>query len=330
MTSAFGFLPIARSLIRLHLRGKPAPLLALWNITFRCNLHCPYCGACDAPHAELDTDEVRSGLDALWKAGVRWITFGGGEPLMRADMIDIVQYARKKGFRAYLSTNGFLLEQHKQLLDHVDHINLSLDGGQELHERIRGKGTFERVLAAARLCRAKKVPASFMCVLSSHNVDRPGDALAIAEREGFPISFQPATLHLNSSAQANPLAPPVDRYREAIAGLISRKRQGAPIRNSLTGLRHLARWPEPTPLWCNAAVISVAVEPTGQVIACHHHNITQFLEAPPETGVPTKERLRLKQPKGCVHCWCSNLVELGLIFSLRWEPIYNAWRYDRA
>ncbi len=320
---------ILRALARVHVLHKPTPLMALWNVTFRCNLRCLYCDARTVSAAELSTEEVKSGLDTLWKAGVRWITFGGGEPLIRDDIVELLRYARCKGMSVYLSTNGLLLNEKADALSYLDFVNVSLDGGQDVHEGIRGGNSFEPALQAARVCREHGVPVSFLCVLSSRNVERFDESLAIAEAEGVPIGYQPATLFLNSSTKPNPLAPPPEAYRNAIDALIQRKRAGAPIRNSFQGLRHLARWPNPTPIWCSAGVVSLVIEADGEVVPCHHYNIREFLENRGRSLSNGVESLHCARQIGCTACWCATLVELNLILSLHLEPIWNGWRCAR-
>ncbi len=96
----------ASALVKIHLLRQRVPLFVSWNVTFRCNLRCAYCAACEVDREELGTEQVLRGLDGLWKVGTRWVTFGGGEPLIREDCGEILRYAREKGFQVYLSTNG--------------------------------------------------------------------------------------------------------------------------------------------------------------------------------------------------------------------------------
>jgi MoaA/NifB/PqqE/SkfB family radical SAM enzyme len=72
-------------------------LFVLWSITFRCNLRCQYCAAFEVRRDELGTDEVLAGLDTLRAIGARWVTSGGGEPLVRKDIGEIVRHARGAG-----------------------------------------------------------------------------------------------------------------------------------------------------------------------------------------------------------------------------------------
>ena len=305
---------------------KRIPLFLSWNITFRCNLRCKYCGSYDVQRPELDTPEVLEGLDGLWDLGARWITFGGGEPLVRNDITEILRHAKQKGFQVFLSTNGWLLRENAAVLKWVDNVNLSLDGGREVHDEVRGEGAFDKTIEGITICEEAGVPASLQCVLSSYNLDSIGDVLDTASAHGLRAMFQPATKWLDSSTEPNPIAPPVEPYRKAMARLIDLKKQGAPIANSVGGLRHLAKWPDPAPIWCSAGIVTCTVEADGTMLACHQCQVGQFLRADSAKGALKDQFENMPLPKNCTQCWCAPLVELGLIFSLRPEPIMNAVR----
>lgn len=317
----------ALTLFKIHVLRKRVPLFVSWNITFRCNLRCLYCAACDAPHAELDTPEVLAGLDSLWGLGTRWITFGGGEPLVRADIDQILHYSKKKGFQTYLSTNGWLLEKHlDEIRSCVDHINLSLDGGREVHDRVRGEGSHDKALEALDLCKAAGIHASLQCVLNRYNLDDVDTAIDIATRRGVSIMFQPATKWLSTSTKENPIAPETEAYRNAIRHIVQRKKEGAPVRNSFTGLRHLALWPNPQSIFCVAGRAMAILEADGSMLGCHQCQVKDFLEGTSGQGSLEQKFGALRLPRHCVQCWCAPVVELCLFFSLRPEAMWNALR----
>ena len=304
-----------------------APLFVSWNLTFRCNLRCGYCGASDAPRRECDTEEIKRGLDDLYALGGRWITFGGGEPLLRRDLPEIVAHAKALGFQVFISTNGHFVPDRIDELGEVDKLNLSLDGPREIHDAVRGAGAFEDTLRAARVAREAKLPFSYQCVLARHNLGCIEETLAIAREQHAWMMFQPATQWLDSSTAPNPLAPPVEEYREAMASLLRLKEAGAPIANSKGGLRHLAHWPNNMPIRCLAGRLTVMIEPDGTLLSCHQCEVAHFLNADdkPDKGIAAQYHETIP-PKGCVQCWCAPIVELALICSLKPEPIFNTIR----
>jgi len=320
---------LAVALVKVRVLHLRAPLFIEWNLTFRCNQRCLYCGACDARREEWNTQQILEGLKCLWHIGARWITLGGGEPLLREDIGDIAHGAHALGFQVYLSSNGALLPQKRSVLQWINHVNLSLDGALETHDAIRGKGTHAKAMTAIETCRDAGVSVSLLCVISSMNVDRLDEVLDIARQHGLTVMFQPATQWLDSSTAPNPIAPPVAAYRAAIEQLIVRKRSGAPVRNSIAGLKHLAQWPQPAHIWCSAARLTGTVEPDGVFVACHQAETGRYLEtvgAGAKSADLAQQFRSSKTPSACRQCWCAPMVELALLFSLRPEPLWNALR----
>jgi radical SAM protein with 4Fe4S-binding SPASM domain len=127
------------------------PYHVVWEVTTRCNLDCIHCyaGSVDSTRAELSTVEGKQLLDQI--AGIdkfRMIVITGGEPLLRKDIFELVEYAGKLGFRIIFSTNGTLLTPGMaQDLARLGVVNfsISLDGfTPECHESIRRKpGSFQ-------------------------------------------------------------------------------------------------------------------------------------------------------------------------------------------
>jgi MoaA/NifB/PqqE/SkfB family radical SAM enzyme len=320
---------IAAALFKIHVLGRRVPLFVAWNVTFRCNLRCMYCGTNEVHVPEWNLDQIRGGLDELWDLGARWITFGGGEPLVRHDIGEILASAKGKGFQVFLSTNGALVPRKQAAMRWVDHVNLSLDGPRDVHDLVRGKGTFDRALEAIDVFQSLGVRVSLLCVLSKYNLNQAETVVEIASRRGLLAMFQPADRYLNTSWQPNPICPPVEEYRAAVGRLIELKRRGAPIRNSAAGLRHLSRWPEPARPWCPAGVAIAVVEPDGSLVSCHLARSDAVKFNGESRGTFRERFTSLALPHDCAECWCAPLVELSLLFSLKPQAIWNALRVLR-
>jgi radical SAM protein with 4Fe4S-binding SPASM domain len=110
----------------MHKRSERAdarfPIGAGLELTFRCNLACIHCyvnlpaADRDAKARELTTDEWCRVLDQCADAGVLYLTFTGGEPLLRPDFCEIYEYAHEKGFVLTVFTNAILIgERHLEL-----------------------------------------------------------------------------------------------------------------------------------------------------------------------------------------------------------------------
>jgi [mycofactocin precursor peptide]-tyrosine decarboxylase / 3-amino-5-[(4-hydroxyphenyl)methyl]-4,4-dimethylpyrrolidin-2-one synthase len=135
-----------------------APVNVTWEIAARCNMQCRHCLSADLMEDcgnELDFNQCCRVIDDLEQIGVFQINFGGGEPFLREDFVDILHYARSKQITTCVSTNGTLLnETIVRRLKGLDllYIQVSLDGATAAtNDSIRGTGTFEKILAAIEL-----------------------------------------------------------------------------------------------------------------------------------------------------------------------------------
>lgn len=118
-----------------------------------CNLACAHCYSSSAPKAgpHLDVARLGDALKRLRPHGYEVVSISGGEPLVYREMERLAQLAHESGYRVHLVTNGLLLSQERlaRLREHVDLWAVSLDGRQEVHNRVRG-----RPEAFGRACRA--------------------------------------------------------------------------------------------------------------------------------------------------------------------------------
>ena len=131
-----------------------APVNVTWEITSQCNLRCSHCLSADLMevcHRELDFEESRRFIDCLDRMEVFQVNFGGGEPFLREDFLDILDYAHGKQITTCVSTNGTLVDDAlASRLARMDHlyVQVSLDGAcADTNDAIRGRGTFERVIS---------------------------------------------------------------------------------------------------------------------------------------------------------------------------------------
>ncbi len=313
---------------KVRLLGRQVPLLMSWNLTFRCNLRCHYCDSPNLDVPELDTGQVLEAIDDFYDLGTRYITFSGGEPLLRKDLAQIVNYAKDKGIVVFISTNGWLLPKRLPDLTRVDRFTISLDGGKDVHDAIRGSRAFDKAVAGIEAAQAEGIPVALTCVLATHNTGdlaNIDELLDLARTYGAYVMFQPATKWLDSSTRPNPVAPDTGAYHQAIDYLIQRKKAGAPITNSVAGLRVLRHWPDPTPVYSTAGKVTCSLEPDGKILASHLTQ-TALLEQPVNGATPAENYRNMPMPDRTDQPWCGPILELDLLFSLRPSAILNAIR----
>ncbi len=147
-----------RNLIARRFRkGKvlPPPTFVLWDCTRRCNLNCKFCGASAEKYQdELTKDKLFKIINESAQIGVRTFSVTGGEPLLRPDLLEILNYANQKGLKTSIASNGFLI--NKKMANQIKEagvtsIQLSLDGVEHTHNAIRQNNqSFSRVIRAIR------------------------------------------------------------------------------------------------------------------------------------------------------------------------------------
>lgn len=135
--------------------------IVVWNCTKACNLECRHCYA-EATHNptpdELSTEEAKLFMDSLISYNVPVLLFSGGEPLMRKDIFELMEYGANIGLRMVLSTNGTLinLKKAKKIKElGISYVGISLDGLKDVNDDFRGmQGAYEKAMEGFRNCEA--------------------------------------------------------------------------------------------------------------------------------------------------------------------------------
>ncbi|MFC1804885.1 radical SAM protein [Candidatus Omnitrophota bacterium] len=157
-------------------RERLIPLNCLFELTHHCNLKCVHCFIKGNNPREIDKEAVFSLLKQLKKSGCLYLTFSGGEVLLRSDFFEIAGFAKKLNFALRIFTNGTLIND--QNVDRIRElyplaVEISLYGFRDTHERItRVRGSFQRTTDAIRLLAAKRVRVLVKAVLMRQNIDQ--------------------------------------------------------------------------------------------------------------------------------------------------------------
>jgi len=318
---------IGWKLARALLTGRRFPLVAGWNLTYRCNLRCSYCGTWRDETPEMPTAEVLSLADELATLGTRFVGFSGGETLLREDIGAVVDRCAEHGMKVSIQSNGTLLPERVGELGRVAEIQLGIDGPPEINDSIRGRGAYDAVVRAMEICLTHGISVCLSAVVSSRNLEHLGHVLELAEAHDAGVYFQPAD---ESFTRRRPtgdvLLPERGAYREAMAWLLAEKARGRKaICNSRSGLKHLMAWPEPPPLKCLAALIALNIEPDGKLSICDMYPGYEGLLEPVDHGLRAAfDRLRL--PRECDRCLSASRVDFNLLLELRLDALWGLWR----
>ena len=152
-------------------------------LTYRCQCRCAHCGVADAHGAsesELSTQEIISLIDQAAKIGmIMQITFTGGEPLLRKDILQLVRYSKKYNFFTKIDSNGALLDAKRlnELKEAgLDRIGISIDHYQgDIHDQLRRySGLFNNIMEVIKICASLKLSVYLQTYATDKNI-RNGD-----------------------------------------------------------------------------------------------------------------------------------------------------------
>ena len=164
----------------------------LWfHITNCCNLSCTHCLFGSDP-GQRDALSKRQILDIAQQAadlGCRLFALTGGEPFIHPDFERIVDgLLGRPETRVVILTNGTLIEKHGEALNRWPrerfHLQISVDGTPQNHDRIRGEGTFERLERQLGFLAEAHIPVTVAMSVNADNVDDMPDVVDFAAQSG--------------------------------------------------------------------------------------------------------------------------------------------------
>jgi GeoRSP system radical SAM/SPASM protein len=166
-----------------------SPLTINWAVTNRCNFKCRHCYSRTDPSDELDNKTLFACIEKIVKAGVLSINFGGGEPLLRKDLLEIAAFSSGKGLRVSMNSNGYLIdrERAKSLkAAGFSKVGISLDSHvQDVHDGFRGiPGSHQKAVAALAYLREAGIKTSISTVICKINHAAIAELITFAKEHG--------------------------------------------------------------------------------------------------------------------------------------------------
>ncbi len=265
--------PRVGTLVEQFERGLDAPICLTWELTYACNLSCVHCLSSSGRRdpRELTTAECKAVIDELQRMQVFYVNIGGGEPTVRPDFWELVDYATAHHVGVKFSTNGVKItpEVAARLAagDYVD-VQISLDGATaEVNDAVRGPGSYDTALRAMQhLADAGFRDFKISVVVTRGNADQLDAFAAIAERFEAQLRITRLRPAGRGADVWDALHPTAEQQRALYEWLLARGE------NVLTGdsFFHLAGYGTALPglNLCGAGRVVCLIDPVGDVYAC--------------------------------------------------------------
>ncbi len=256
-------------------RGLDAPICLTWELTYACNLACVHCLSSSGKRdpRELSTEQCKAIIDELERMQVFYVNIGGGEPTVRPDFWELVDYATAHHVGVKFSTNGIRITpqvaERLAASDYVD-VQISLDGATaEVNDAVRGPGSFAMAIRALEnLAAAGFTGPKISVVVTRHNVDQLDEFTALADRYGATLRItrlRPSgrgadvwdELHPTAEQQVALYNWLVERGEKVLTGDSFFHLSGLGAPGALAGLN-----------LCGAGRVVCLIDPVGDVYAC--------------------------------------------------------------
>jgi mycofactocin radical SAM maturase len=254
--------------------GLDAPICLTWELTYACNLECVHCLSSSGRRDpdELTTDEAKAVLDELQRLQVFYINIGGGEPMIRRDFFELIEYSIGKGIGVKFSTNGAFIDAEKArrlaALDYLD-IQISLDGTDaETNDAVRGEGSYATAIRAMDHLRdAGFGPFKISVVVTRHNVDQLDRFKALADAYGAQLRITRLRPSGRGADSWHDLHPTNAQQRQIYEWLLAHGEQVL-TGDSFFHLNALGDENLPGLNLCGAGRVVCLIDPIGDVYAC--------------------------------------------------------------
>ena len=263
----------AKSLVEEMKRGLDAPICLTWELTYACNLQCVHClsSSGQRDERELSTEEAKKILDDLRDLQVFYINIGGGEPMVRRDFFELLEYSVANGIGVKFSTNGAFIDEEKArrlaVMDYLD-IQISLDGvDAATNDAVRGEGSYDMAIRAMENLKAANFGQfKISVVVTRHNVSQLDQFKALADYYGAQLRITRLRPAGRGADTWHELHPTNAQQREIYNWLLKHGE------NVLTGdsFFHLNALGESLPglNMCGAGRVVCLIDPIGDVYAC--------------------------------------------------------------
>jgi MoaA/NifB/PqqE/SkfB family radical SAM enzyme len=299
----------ARSLVH----GKPHH--AQWLITRKCNYKCLGCNVWkEQDKNELTTEEIKRGMDILKDAGIVELVLSGGDPLLRSDIGEIIDYATER-FVTTVYDNGSMAAKKIDLLRNVDFVAISIDSlDEKKQDYIKNvPGALKNALNTVDTLQKEGIKISVTPTISQMNLNEIVDITNYFTNKGIPVWY--CLYSYDQTGDPNQLfriGKPNDNFiitdKQAMVKLcdtlMEMKKTNKKILMTdrlLKTLRSL--YAEDKRMWgCKALDSFLVVDHLGRVAGCHNHTFAGSIFDLPKSWKSKEYNNLREQYKTCTQC----------------------------
>lgn len=261
-----------KSLVEQFKGGLDAPICLTWELTYACNLACIHCLSSSGRRdpRELSTEECFGVIDELQRLKVFYVNMGGGEPMLRKDFFELLEYAGAHDVGVKFSTNGTYIDteaaERLAAMDYLD-IQISIDGADaDVNDLVRGVGSHAAAIRAMENLKAAEFgPFKISVVVTRDNVDQLDQFRELADSYGAQLRITRLRPSGRGADTWDQLHPTQEQQRQLYYWLLDRP-------DVLTGdsFFHLSALGEELPglNLCGAGRVVCLIDPVGDVYAC--------------------------------------------------------------
>ncbi|GAB4353635.1 MAG: radical SAM protein [Candidatus Abyssubacteria bacterium] len=331
---------VFRQLLYAKTHKKRIPVKVAFQLTKHCNMRCNYCYTDFAAYKKLgerSTRETFEVIDELYAMGTRWLWFLGGEPMMRDDFGEIIEYSQRKGIFCDMNSNGTLInEKNVDFVKKLDAVCISIDGDEASNDYYRGKGSYKKAMAAVKLLRSHDVPVRLHAILTRKTAESLQNMAVTAKELGVGFNYCEVLL---SSPDAEDHVLSQDETRAFYERYRALKTKGYPVLHSERAIDYIMKWPKQDGrvmykeevskynrdlfVPCLAGDLHCFFDLDGSFYACNG-TWNDGLNA---NEVGMKKAWDYLAGKKCISCKCIGIVQTNLLFGLRPADIAHGVRH---
>jgi len=291
------------------------PYHVQWMLTRRCNFRCKGCNVWQEPDArELPTEKVKAGLDVLRELGVVEVVLTGGNPLLRDDIGEIIEYASRH-FITTVYDNGSMAVKKIDALRHANFVAISVDSlDPNKNNYVRGvDNAWQNALKAVETLHEEGISVSVSPTISQFNLHEIVDFTNHFLSKNIPVWYCLYSYDTpNSADQLFKIGKKNDEFaitdKEAMVevcdSLMQMKRENRNILMTtklLDALRSLYLTDKRT--WkCHALKNFFVVNHLGMVAGCHLHDPVASIFDLPRLWNSTEFNNLRKTYRNCERC----------------------------